>query len=276
MLDAMGDGTTTDAAHPPAAIRRVAVLGTGIMGSELVRNLLGAGLQVQVWNRTAAKAEALTAAGARHATSPAAAAAGVDVLITLFGDGAAVNSVMAGPDGALRALGPDAIWVQMSTVGVQWCDRLAHLASWFGVTFVDAPVSGSPEAARRRQLLILACGAAPLAGGPRRRNGRISFAERRIGPRSAAVSVRARRGALAAEYATDTATAMIAGEFAPGYLLQHATKDATLAVDEARNRGVRLPLTVSLLARWRRAIAEGHGADDVASAITASGSALVG
>ena len=123
--------------------RTVAVLGTGTMGAPIARNLLHAGMHVRVWNRTPAKAEGLAADGALVATSPAAAAADVDVLITMLTDGAAVEQVMTGPDGALSTLGPDAIWVQMSTVGVEWSDRLAQLAARHGVTFVDAPVSGS-------------------------------------------------------------------------------------------------------------------------------------
>jgi 3-hydroxyisobutyrate dehydrogenase len=77
-------------------------------------------------------------------------------------------------------------------------------------------------------------------------------------------------GALASRYATDKANAMIDADFTPAFPLRHATKDATLALEAARDRGVRLPLTSALLARWHRAIADGHGGEDVAAAITAS------
>ena len=119
------------------------MLGTGTMGAPIVRNLLHSGMEVRAWNRTPAKAAALAADGALVASSPAAAAAGVTVLITMLTDGAAVEDVMTGPDGALSALGPDAVWTQMSTVGVEWSDRLTTLAARHRVTFVDAPVSGS-------------------------------------------------------------------------------------------------------------------------------------
>jgi 3-hydroxyisobutyrate dehydrogenase-like beta-hydroxyacid dehydrogenase len=69
-------------------------------------------MEVRAWNRTPAKAAALAADGALVALSPAAAAAGVTVLITMLTDGAAVEDVMTGPDGALSALGPDAVWIQ--------------------------------------------------------------------------------------------------------------------------------------------------------------------
>jgi len=140
----------------------VAVLGTGTMGAPIARNLLHAGMPVRVWNRTPAKTEELAADGALVAISPAAAAADVDVLITMLTDGAAVEQVMTGPHGALSTLGPDAVWVQMSTVGIEWSDRLAHLAARHGVAFVDAPVSGSTQPAENGQLVILAA-AAPSA-----------------------------------------------------------------------------------------------------------------
>jgi 3-hydroxyisobutyrate dehydrogenase len=95
VLDSVND-ETTDGAAAPRVIRRVAVLGAGIMGSELVRNLLNAGLPAQVWNRTRAKAAALTAEGAQCASSPALAVTGVDAVITMLSDGPAVRAAMTG------------------------------------------------------------------------------------------------------------------------------------------------------------------------------------
>jgi 3-hydroxyisobutyrate dehydrogenase len=140
-------------------VRRVAVLGTGTMGAPMARNLLHAGFGLRVWNRTMAKAAALAADGARPAFDPAEAATDADVLITMLTDGAIVEDAMTGPEGALSTLRSDAIWIQMSTVGVEWTDRLADLADRHGVAFVDAPVSGSSEPADRGELEILAAGA---------------------------------------------------------------------------------------------------------------------
>ena len=228
----------------------------------------------------------------------------------MLSDGSAVDTAMTGAHGALRGLSTNAVWVQMSTVGVQWCDRLAHLASQHGVAFVDAPVSGSAVAARHRQLLI-------LASGPRTHRAALNPVFETLGRRtmwldragdgsrlelvlnnwlailvegiaeslslSTALDVDPHvflsaidGGALAARYATDKAIAMLAGDFTPGFPLQHATKDAMLAIDAARAHGVDLALTTTLLAHWRRAIAEGHGGDDVASAVTTSTAAVSG
>ncbi|MDT7671871.1 MAG: 3-hydroxyisobutyrate dehydrogenase [Pseudonocardiales bacterium] len=284
--------------------QRVAVLGTGTMGAPIARNLCRAGLAVRVWNRDPAKAEALAADGALCVPSPAAAAAGIDVLITMLTDGAAVEQVMTGPDGALAALGPDAVWVQMSTVGVGWSDRLASLAASHGVAFVDAPVSGSSRPAEEGQLLILASG----AGSSRARLehmfdvlGRKTLWLERAGDGTRlklalnnwlAVLVEGMAETitlsgvlgldphlfvttvaglpLASPYATDKANAMLDAQFAPGFPLEHAAKDAALAATAAHDHGLELPLTEALLARWKQAVASGHGHDDVASAITAA------
>jgi 3-hydroxyisobutyrate dehydrogenase len=289
---------------PTFAVRTVAVLGTGTMGGPIARNLLRAGYEVRVWNRTSAKAEELASDGALLAPSPATAVAGVDVVITMLADGAAVQEVMAGASGALAALGPDAVWIQMSTVGVDWSDHLFVLAAGHGVTFVDAPVSGSSQPAEDGELLILASGAeqtrsrlAPLFDVLGRQTlwlGRVGDGSRLklalnnwlavlvegmaecltlssalgLEPRLFVETVAG--GPLASPYATNKGNAMIEADFAPGFPLRHAAKDASLAADAAYNHGVELPLTAALLGRWHQAMALGHGEDDVASAITVS------
>jgi 3-hydroxyisobutyrate dehydrogenase len=286
------------------AVRTVAVLGTGTMGGPIARNLLRAGYQVRVWNRTPAKAEGLTADGALLAASPAAAVADVDVVITMLADGAAVREVMDGAGGALAALGPDAVWIQMSTVGVDWSDHLVDLAAGHGVTFVDAPVSGSSQPAEDGQLLILASGAdherprldplfdvlgrqtlwLPRVGdGSRLKLALNNWLAVLVEGMAETLTLSSALGLdphlfvetmaglpLASVYATNKGNAMLETDFAPGFPLRHAAKDAALAADAAYNHGLELPLTAALLGRWQQAIALGHGEDDVASAITAS------
>ena len=289
---------------PTAAVQTIAVLGTGTMGAPIARNLLRAGYQVRVWNRTQARAQGLAADGAILASAPTAAAAGVDVLITMLADGAAVEQVMTGPDGVLSGLEPGAVWIQMSTVGVDWADRFAKLAAQHGVAYVDAPVSGSSRPAEEGQLLILASGAGAERSGLKPvfdALGRQTLWLERVGdgsrlklalnnwlavlvegmaetltlssalgldPRLFMATIEG--GPLASAYATTKGNAMIDADFVPGFPLRHAAKDAALAADAAHSHGAELPLTAALLARWQRAIALGHGGDDVASAITAS------
>jgi 3-hydroxyisobutyrate dehydrogenase len=282
----------------------VAVLGTGTMGGPIARNLLRAGFAVRAWNRTPAKAEALVDDGASYAPQPAVAAEGVDVLITMLADGAAVEQVMAGQAGALPVLPAGAVWIQMSTIGIEWTERLATLAAQWGGTFVDAPVSGSSEPAERGELVILASG----AGAVRSRVepifdviGRQTLWLDRVGDGSRlklvlnnwlavlvegtaetlALSATLRLdphlfvdtladGPLGSAYAVTKGHAMLDARFQPGFPLRHAAKDATLAWNAAQRGGLDLPLTAALLRRWQDAIALGHGGDDVASAVTAS------
>jgi 3-hydroxyisobutyrate dehydrogenase len=281
----------------------VAVLGTGTMGAPIARNLLRAGFPVRVWNRTVAKAAAV-GVDARRTSTPREAAAGADVLITMLADGAAVEQVMTGPTGALSTIGAGAIWIQMSTVGTEWTDRLAGLAARHDVAFVDAPVSGSSGAAETGELIILASGATtararvrPLFDVLGRQTlwlestgdgSRLKLAlnnwlavlvegmvetltlSEALGLDPHLVLEAISDGPMASDYALAKGIAMVNAEFAPGFPLRHATKDAELALSAAHRHGVELPLTSALLPRWHEALACDHGGDDVASAVTAA------
>src|SRR5437764_8255057 len=142
-----------DPSRPP-----IAVLGTGRMGAPIARNLLAASFEVSVWNRTAERAAPLAADGARQSSSPAEAAEGADLVLTMLADGDAVNDAMIGPEGALTSLRPGSAWIQMATIGDEWTARLAALATENNLEFVDAPVSGSDVPARDGQLIVLASG----------------------------------------------------------------------------------------------------------------------
>jgi 3-hydroxyisobutyrate dehydrogenase len=137
---------------------KVAVLGTGIMGAAMARNLLRAGHEVSVWNRDSAKTEPLATEGARRAADPADAVAGADVVLTMLYDADAVEQVMRSAAPGVRA---GAAWVQSTTVGVHDVPALAALAKELGLDLVEAPVSGTRAPAEAGQLLVLA--AAPEA-----------------------------------------------------------------------------------------------------------------
>ncbi|MEV0705463.1 NAD(P)-dependent oxidoreductase [Saccharopolyspora sp. NPDC050389] len=136
----------------------VAVLGTGIMGGPMAANLLEAGMQVRVWNRTAAKTRPLVERGATPAQTPAEAARGADVVVTMLADGATVETVMSGPDGALATMDGAATWAQMSTVGLAYTDQFASQAADAAVAFADAPVVGTKQPAEQGTLVVLASG----------------------------------------------------------------------------------------------------------------------
>lgn len=138
----------------------IALLGTGLMGSPMARNLARAGMDVRVWNRTAAKAEALatTEAGITAARTPAAASVDADVVLTMLFDADSVHGAMTGPEGALIAMPSGAIWLQMSTVGVDGEARLAALAQAHAASYIDAPVLGTRAPAEQGALIVLASG----------------------------------------------------------------------------------------------------------------------
>jgi 3-hydroxyisobutyrate dehydrogenase len=137
----------------------IAVLGTGIMGSAMARNLIGAGLHTTVWDRSPAATAALSAAGAHAAASPGEAVRNGRVVITMLPTADVVRSVVF-DGGVAEELAKGAVWAQMGTIGVtetkQVAARLAELRP--DVLFVDAPVSGSKGPATTGQLLILASG----------------------------------------------------------------------------------------------------------------------
>ncbi|CAN5468232.1 MAG: NAD(P)-binding domain-containing protein [Actinomycetota bacterium] len=131
---------------------KVAVLGTGIMGAAMARNLLAAGMAVRVWNRSKEKAEPLADDGAEVADSTAEAADGADFLVTIL-----PNAEVVG-DGALGALADGAVWIQFGTVGIEGCEKLSKLAAEKCVAFVDAPAFGTKQPAENGELVVLASG----------------------------------------------------------------------------------------------------------------------
>ena len=132
---------------------RVAVLGTGIMGAPMARNLLKAGFQVRVWNRTPDKARVLAAEGADLAETAADAVREAAFVITMLTDGAAVLAVMGQ---AAESVPDGAVWLQtgMDTD----VESMAGLAEDHGIAFVDCPVLGTRETARQGRLVVLASG----------------------------------------------------------------------------------------------------------------------
>jgi predicted dinucleotide-binding enzyme len=133
----------------------VAVLGTGIMGAPMARNLLKAGFQVRVWNRTADKARALATDGADLAETPADAVREAAFLITMLTDTTAVLAVMGQ---AAQSVPHAAIWLQTSMDTD--AERAARLAEDHGITFVNCPVIGTRETAKQARLVVLASGPA--------------------------------------------------------------------------------------------------------------------
>ena len=139
---------------------RVAFLGLGIMGSRMAANVVRAGFELTVWNRTASVAEAFRAEheGVALAQTPAQAAAGSEVIVTMVVDGAQVERVLLGEDGAATGAPPGALCLDCSTIGPAAARAIAAALSERGLDFVDAPVTGSSPKAQDGTLTIMAGG----------------------------------------------------------------------------------------------------------------------
>jgi 3-hydroxyisobutyrate dehydrogenase len=135
----------------------VSFLGLGNMGRPMARRVAAA-FPLTVWNRTGARADGLSAL-ARVATTPADAARGASIVVTCVADAMALEEILGGPQGVLSAIEPDAVLVEMSTIGRAAAREAARAIEARGARFVDAPVSGSVGPAARGELLALVGGA---------------------------------------------------------------------------------------------------------------------
>jgi len=283
----------------------VSVLGTGIMGAAMARNLARAGLTVRAWNRSRDKAEPLAADGVRIADGPEEAVRDADVVLTMLHDGPAALDVMRRAAPGLRA---GAAWVQSTTAGLDAVEYLAAFAREHGLVFFDAPVLGTRQPAEAGQLLVLAAGpadardtVAPVfdAVGSRTvwtgEDGAAGSATRlKLVANSwvlAATNAVGEVLALAQALGVDPDgffDAIAGGPLDMGYLrakaglirdgaltppqfaVTTAAKDARLIVEAGERNGVRLDVAAASAERLERAAAQGHGDEDMAAAYFAS------
>jgi 3-hydroxyisobutyrate dehydrogenase len=273
----------------------VAVLGTGIMGLPMAANLAKAGLTVRAWNRTSAKARPLTEHGATVHEDVAEAVRGADVVVTMLADGPAVQSAFEAFTGVLE---PGALWIQMSTVGAEWADRLAAAAGKSGTAFVDAPVMGSKAPAEAGELVVLAAGpddvrerCAPVfdavgsrtvwagAAGAASRLKLVVNAWTLSMTNAAAESIGLARalgldpmsfldamagGGTDMPYLQLKGRAMVAGEFPASFPAHLALKDAELVI-EAGGDEVDLSGARATRDHLARTVEAGHGEEDMAA-----------
>lgn len=281
----------------------IAVLGTGIMGAPMARNLLLAGFGVRVWNRTTEKARPLADDGATVADSPGEAASGADLLITMLADTEAVAEVASG--GALDSLPEGAIWVQTSTVGIEGNERLSRLAADRDVTYVDSPVLGTKAPAELGQLVVLASGpeeaeerCAPVfdaigaryiwlgeaGSGSRLKlvvNNWIAGLLGVLGETVALARVTGvdphsfletiQGGPLDSSYAQMKGEMMLDGEYPPSFTAELARKDVGLILDAARSGGLDPAIAEAVAHYYESAIGAGHGGEDMAAILEGIG-----
>jgi 3-hydroxyisobutyrate dehydrogenase-like beta-hydroxyacid dehydrogenase len=139
-------------------IKRISYLGLGTMGSGMASNLLKAGYQLTVWNRSTEKCEPFARKGARVADSPADAARDVDLIIYMLSNDQAVEEVVFGAKGILSGIKEGQIAIDMSTVLPATSLRELEAYGKHGVDFLDAPVFGSKQESAEAKLWIMAAG----------------------------------------------------------------------------------------------------------------------
>jgi 3-hydroxyisobutyrate dehydrogenase-like beta-hydroxyacid dehydrogenase len=137
---------------------KIGFIGLGRMGSGMAHNLLRAGNEVSVYNRSREKAEALSKDGARVADSPSDACQDAEAVFTMLADDAAVEQVAFGEKGILSALSKDAVHISSSTISTALARRLASAHATEGQGYLSAPVFGRPEAAEGKKLLVVVAG----------------------------------------------------------------------------------------------------------------------
>src|SRR6059058_3375197 len=137
---------------------KLGIAGTGKMGSAIARRLLSQGHEVTVWNRTAAKAQALLQEGARWADSPAAVAAGCEAVITILTDAKALDEVYFGRDGLLAGNAKGKLFIEMSTVPPAKQQEMGPRVKAAGAAYVECPVGGTTGPALQGKLFGFAGG----------------------------------------------------------------------------------------------------------------------
>jgi 3-hydroxyisobutyrate dehydrogenase-like beta-hydroxyacid dehydrogenase len=275
--------------------RRIALLGTGIMGGHMARRLAEAGFAVTAWNRTPAKADALTSVGVTLAAHPSVACATADVVLVMLSSGPVVEDVLFTDDGTGRrpadVIAPGSVLLVMSSIPVAFCrDQAAQLATK-GVHYVDAPVSGGEPGARDGTLAILAGGdpdvvagladvfkalgrathLGPVGSGQMTKLANqiivggtmVAVAEAlhfaaRGGADPAAVRTALMGGFAESRILNLHGKRMVERDFVPGGPAEYQLKDMRTAQAQARELGVSLPLLDDLIGTFSNMI-EHHG-----------------
>ncbi len=278
-------------ANPTAA--RVGWIGTGVMGAAMCGHLLDRGHAVTVFTRTASSAAGLLERGAVWADSPRAVAAGTDVVFTMVGFPHDVREVVLGPDGTLAGAVAGAVLVDMTTSEPSLAREIDAAARARGVASLDAPVSGGDVGAREARLSIMVGGEpaafarvrplfdclgktvvlqGPAGSGQHTKmvnqvliaSNMVAIAEgllyaHRAGLDLPTVLSSVSGGAAASFALANYVPRILAGDYAPGFYVDHFVKDMGIALAEARRMKLALPGLALAESLYVALQAQGHG-----------------
>jgi 3-hydroxyisobutyrate dehydrogenase-like beta-hydroxyacid dehydrogenase len=262
----------------------VGLIGLGLMGKPMGRNLLKAGFPLVVWNRTTAKAKDLVRGGAKLAGNPREAAAVADVLITIVSDPPALEEILWGASGALEGLRRHCLFIDSSTISPDLACRVAEACAERGVDFLDAPVTGGTWGAEKGELVFMVGGKAEVLDAAKPVLAAMGHRFFLLGPNGAGQTVKLAMNlilalqveALAEAVALVTAAGVpgdrlievmqssmarapvldvkapliLKNEFPPSFPLRLMHKDMRLALELARKQGVALPAGAAAYATY--------------------------
>jgi 3-hydroxyisobutyrate dehydrogenase-like beta-hydroxyacid dehydrogenase len=279
---------------------RVAFLGLGIMGSRMAANLVRAGFEVTVWNRTTEKAEAFsTQHQAALARTPAEAAARAEAVVTMVVDGAQVERLLLGDDGVASAASDDLLCVDCSTIGPTPTRTIGAALAEHEIGMVDAPVTGSapraedgtltimaggaPEDFQRASPLLEAMGEVIIHVGALGDGQLVKLLNNAVAATNAATVAQAlvfgaragidldalvdvmRNGSAASTMLELKAQPMREHDYRALFKLDHMLKDLRLCLEEGQILGAPFPYAALTRETLTAAASMGHGEDDFAS-----------
>ena len=281
----------------------VGVIGLGIMGAPMARNLLRAGFPLVVWNRTPQRADALVEAGAERAASPREVAERAAIAITMLSDSPDVAEVYRSPEGVLAGAGPGDVLIDMSTIAPRVARELAAEAAARGAAMLDAPVIGGDVGAQEGTLSIMVGGDAAALERARPALEALGTRITHVGASGAgqvvkacnqivvaltlealgealvlgskagvdpAAIVEALGGGLAASRVLEVRGAkLLARDFEPGFKLDLHAKDLAIVLETARELGVALPGTAVVDQLFHAEQSRGHGEADNSTVVRA-------
>lgn len=272
---------------------KLGFIGTGVMGTGIINNLLKAGFTMTVFNRTKAHAATVLANGAIWADTPAAVAAASDITLSMVGFPQDVEAIYYGDDGIFAGAKAGSLVVDMTTSTPTLAQRIAKTATENGLTALDAPVSGGDIGAQNGTLTVMVGGPAkaltalqpvftPIAsavtrfgeagmGQHAKMANQIMIAGTMTGMTEMLVYGKAAGLDLHQVLTTVNGGAgenwslanygprILAGDYTPGFFIKHFVKDLKIALAEAERLGIDLPATKQATALYEALVAAGKG-----------------
>ncbi|MBP1558530.1 MAG: NAD(P)-dependent oxidoreductase [Oscillospiraceae bacterium] len=274
-------------------MKKIALIGTGVMGQGMARNLMKNGFELTVFNRTKAKADPLVAEGAEWADTIADCVAEAEAVITIVGYPRDVEEVYLSDEGIIANAPEGCYLIDMTTTDPRLSEQIAEEAAGAGMHALDAPVSGGDKGAREGTLAIMVGGeeadfeaclplframgknirlmGGPGAGQHTKMANQIAIAGTIAGVCEAITYAGANglnlrqvldaigTGAAGSWQMNNMAPRMLEADFEPGFYIRHFIKDLKLALEGAEDADISIPVTETVLDFYQTLEEEGHG-----------------